>query len=353
MAGDRSAIRVVRGHPWTQATLSEVATCFSTPVSAVSSALDRFKSTYAPSWSLGPPSRSWEGRAVWATRASTFFSRSRNLCRTSASGAIGSSTRSSRGYRGPRSHHAPDVTEESETGRTRATPGRADKFVRAVRQQSTTAFDGARRGEEPSGLRVGRRLGASCKVARGSINSQGGSCTTVRCSVRVRSTDRPSRGDGEDIAGRIEGDTCGKLRCVASPGQIVRFVHNGRGEDEEVDKRSGSARWREGREIVVSPRNHWEQDQLGPARGIKRRQQSPPIDTACGSGAEGASPVRHVRRRICVAKCTGGRDDSPLIEQFDEFLGSVEMQPIRSSRGSHRRGITPGSSPHIAKVAQG
>ena len=47
---------------------------------------------------------------------------------------------------------------------------------------------------------------------REAANSQGGSCTTDRCSVRVRSTDRPSRGDGEDIAGRIEGDTCGKLR---------------------------------------------------------------------------------------------------------------------------------------------
>ena len=46
--------------------------------------------------------------------------------------------------------------------------GRADQFVRAVRQQGPTTSDGARRGEEPSGVRVGRRRGASCKVARGS-----------------------------------------------------------------------------------------------------------------------------------------------------------------------------------------
>ena len=154
MAGDRSAVRVVRGHPWTQTTLSEVARTFSTPVSAVSSAVDRFRSTRASRGSLGPTSWNWEVWSVWATRPSTVLSRSCNLCRTSASGAVGSSVGSSRGC-WTRSHHASD-------GLKRAKP---DAFVRAVRHQSTTAFDGGRLGEDPFSFRIGRRPESSCNCS--------------------------------------------------------------------------------------------------------------------------------------------------------------------------------------------
>ena len=94
--------------------------------------------------------------------------------------------------------------------------------------------------------------------------------------------------------GRTQGDTYGKLRRFASPRQFGRLVHDDRGEDEGVDKRSVPTRWREGRQLVISPRNHWEQDQHGPARCDQRRQQT-----------EGAVPVRYVRRRVHVAQCTG------------------------------------------------
>ena len=104
------------------------------PQSAVSSAVDWFRSTRASRGSLGPTSWNWEGSVP---------SRSCNLCRSSASGAVGSSVGSSRGY-WTRSHHASDGVEESEAGRTRATSGCPDEFVRAVRHQSTTAFDGGR-----------------------------------------------------------------------------------------------------------------------------------------------------------------------------------------------------------------
>ena len=43
---------------------------------------------------------------------------------------------------------------------------------------------------------------------------------------------------------------------------------------------------------------------------------------------------------------------SPHIEWCVLLLGLVEIQPIWSSRGPHRRGITPRSSPHIAQAVQ-
>ena len=87
-----------------------------------------------------------------------------------------------------------------------------------VRHQSTTAFDGARRGEDPSSFRVGRRPKSSCKVARGSNHRQGGSCATLRHPARVQRTHCSSR--VEDTSGRTQGDTCGKLRRFASPRQF-------------------------------------------------------------------------------------------------------------------------------------
>ena len=104
MAGDRSAVRVVQGHPWTQTTLSEMAPG-SSPVSAVSSAVEWFRSTRASRGSLGSTSWNWEGWSVWSTKQSTVHSRSCNLCGTSASGAVGNSVDSPRGH-WTRSHHA-------------------------------------------------------------------------------------------------------------------------------------------------------------------------------------------------------------------------------------------------------
>ena len=93
--------------------------------------------------------------------------------------------------------------------------------------------------------------------------------------------------------------------------------------------------------------SHGKQDQLGPERGIKRRQQSPPIDTA-----EAASPVRHVRRRTCVAKCTGGGTIRPLLNSWmsswvQSRCSRYGLRGVRIGEASH-----PGPPRHIAKVAQ-
>ena len=84
----------------------------------------------------------------------------------------------------------------------------------------TTAFVGARRGEDPFSFRVGRRPKSSCKVARGS-NRQGGSCATVRHPARVWRTHCSPRGDGEDTSGRTQGDTFGKLRVLPLPDSLA------------------------------------------------------------------------------------------------------------------------------------
>ena len=143
------------GHPWTQTTLSEVAPGFSSPVSAVSSGVEWFKSTHASRGCWGQRRGIGRvGQSVRSTKQSTVPSRSCNLCGTSASGAFGNSVGSPRDT-GP--EVMLQMAEESEAGRTRATSGCPEKFVRAVRHQSTKAFDGARRGEDPFSFRVGRR----------------------------------------------------------------------------------------------------------------------------------------------------------------------------------------------------
>ena len=65
------AIEVPSGWYEVIRTFSEVAPCFSPPVSAVSSAVDWFRSTRASRGSLGPTLWTWEGWSVRSTKQST------------------------------------------------------------------------------------------------------------------------------------------------------------------------------------------------------------------------------------------------------------------------------------------
>ena len=263
MAGDRSAVRVVRGHPWTQTTLSEVAPGFSSPVSAVTSAVEWFRSTRASRGSLGSTSWNWDGWSVRSTKQSTVPSRSCNLCG------------SPRGH-WTRSHRASDGFEESEAGRTRATSGCPDEFVRAFRHQSTTAFDGARRGEDPSATTAKEVPVPPCVIQP----KCGGHIAHLEEMVRTL----------QDELKATRAASCGVLPLPDSLGDLSTLI--------EVKTRELTnavpIRWREGRQIVIRLGNHWEQDQHGPARCDQRRQQT-----------EGAVPVRYVRGRVHVAQCTG------------------------------------------------
>ena len=76
----------------------------------------------------------------------------------------------------PRGGCAPEFVEERKASRTGAASGRPGEPVRTVRCQSPEEVGGTRRGEGPSGFRVGGRRKSAGKIARGSHSSQGCAC---------------------------------------------------------------------------------------------------------------------------------------------------------------------------------
>ena len=77
-----------------------------------------------------------------------------------------------------------------------AASGRPGEPVRTVRCQSPEEVGDTRRGEGPSGFRVGGRRKSARKIARGSHSSQGCPCATDCSSPGEESTSCSPRGDG-------------------------------------------------------------------------------------------------------------------------------------------------------------
>ena len=273
MASDRSASGVVRGYQRTQATGTEVASSQFAPVcAAVASAADWFW-TWAQRWSVDPTSWSWWSTGVSPTRASACNSRSRHFQSTPTRHAVGSGVDSTWRCNCSGGCGAPECVEESKTSSTGASSGRPSNFVRAVCGQGPEKVGDARRGKGSVGFRATGRRESPRKIARVSQCLQG--CGgTVNCPSRTCSTSCSIGRIGQGPPRRtrcLDGNTFGEWWCVPSARQSLRIDNVGRGQDQRVDQRTHTGRWRKSRQVVSSPRDHREQDECVAERPVRAR----------------------------------------------------------------------------------